>query len=56
MTPDFDIIQAIQKIIEELPIQVDIFHVKSHQDHDKPFNELTLLTAMRNTFNPSLKQ
>ena len=46
LTPDFDIIQAIRKIIEDLPIQVDIFHVKSHQDRDKPFNKLTPYAKM----------
>ena len=24
-----------------LPIKVDIFHVKAHQDHDKPFDKLS---------------
>ena len=46
LTPDFDIIQAIGKIIKELPIKVDIFHVKSHQDRDKSFNELTPYAKM----------
>ena len=36
LTPDFDIIQAIRKLIDDLPITVDIFHVKSHQDRDNP--------------------
>ena len=46
LTPDFDIIQAIQTLINNLPIKVDIFHVKAHQDHDKPFNELTPYAQM----------
>ena len=46
LTPDFDIIQATRKIIEELPIQVDIFHVKLHQDCDKPFDKLTPYAKM----------
>ena len=29
-----------------LPITVNIFHVKAHQDQDKPFNELTLYAQM----------
>jgi hypothetical protein len=46
LTPDFDIIQAIRKLIDDLPITVDIFHVKSHQDRDKPFDELTPYAKM----------
>ena len=41
LTPDFDIIQAIKTLITKKPIKVDIFHMKAHQDHDKPFNELS---------------
>ena len=41
LTPDFDIIQAICKLILNLPITVDIFHVKAHQDQDQPFDELS---------------
>ena len=41
LTPNFDITQAIQMLIPTLPIKVDIFHVKVHQDHDKPFNDLS---------------
>ena len=40
LTPDFNIIQAICEMINKLPIPVDIFHVKSHQDHDKPYDKL----------------
>ena len=46
LTPDFDIIQAIQTLLNELPIMVDIFHVKLHQDHEKPFDKLTLYAKM----------
>ena len=46
LTPDFDIIQAIRTLISTLPIKVDIFHVKAHQDHEKPFNELTPFAQM----------
>ena len=46
LTPDFDIIQAIQTLINDLPITVNIFHVKLHQDCDKPFDELTLYAQM----------
>ena len=28
-------------MITNLPIKVDIFHVKAHQDHDKLFDELS---------------
>ena len=46
LTPDFNTIQALQKLINNLPIPVDIFHVKAHQDHDKPFDELDPFTQM----------
>jgi hypothetical protein len=32
LSPDFDILQAICTKLNELPIQTDIAHVKSHQD------------------------
>ena len=41
LTPDFDIIQAIRKLIPKLPIMVDIFHVKAHQDQDQSFDDLS---------------
>ena len=41
MSPDYDIIQAICKLIPTLPIKVDIFHIKGHQDWTKAFEELT---------------
>ena len=41
LTPDYDIIQAIHTTISKLPIKVDIFHVKAHQDRDKPFEGLS---------------
>ena len=41
MTPDYDIIQAIRKIIPKLPIKLDIFHIKGHQDRTKAFEELS---------------
>ena len=46
LTPDFDIIQALWKLIDNLLMKVDIFHVKSHQDRDKPFDELTPYAKM----------
>jgi hypothetical protein len=39
--PDYDIIQAIRTLIDSFPIPLDIFHVKSHQDRTKPYDELT---------------
>ena len=33
-------------LIPTLPIKVDIFHVKAHQDHDKPFDELSPFAQM----------
>ena len=41
LMPDYDIIQAIQQLITEIPVPLDIFHVKAHQDHEKHFGELT---------------
>ena len=41
LTPDFDIIQAIRKLIPALPIPVGIFHVKAHQDQDQSFDDLS---------------
>jgi hypothetical protein len=32
MSPDYDIIQAIRTLIPTLPIKLDIFHIKGHQD------------------------
>jgi hypothetical protein len=32
--------QAIQTTITDLPIKVEIFHVKAHQDQDKHWSEL----------------
>ena len=46
LTPDFDIIQAIWMLIHELPIKVNIFHVKSHQDRNHPFDKLTPYAQM----------
>ena len=45
-TPDFNIIQAIQTLITDLPIMVNIFHIKLHQDCDKPFDKFTLYAQM----------
>jgi hypothetical protein len=39
--PDFDIIQAIQQLIPTLPIKVKLYHVKSHQDDNTSFPELS---------------
>ena len=36
-----DIIQAICELIPKLPIKVDIFHIKAHQDWDRPYDKLT---------------
>jgi hypothetical protein len=41
LSPDYDIIQATKLLIAKLPIKVDIFHVKSHQDQHQPYNALT---------------
>jgi hypothetical protein len=41
LSPDYDILQAIRTTIAALPITTNIFHVKSHQDRQKPFAELT---------------
>jgi hypothetical protein len=41
LSPDYDILQAIRSTIDALPITTNIFHVKSHQDQVKPFEELT---------------
>jgi hypothetical protein len=41
LSPDYDILQAIRTTIAALPITTNIFHVKSHQDQQKPFAELT---------------
>jgi hypothetical protein len=40
LSPDYDILQAIRTTIRELPIDVSIYHVKSHQDRDKHWAEL----------------
>jgi hypothetical protein len=41
LSPDYDIIQATKLLIAKLPIKVDIFHVKSHQDRHQPYDALT---------------
>ena len=41
MSPDYNIIQAIRTIIPTLPIKLDIFHIKGHQDRTKAFEDLT---------------
>ena len=41
MNPDYDIIQAIRTIIPTLPIKLDIFHIKGHQDRTKAFKDLS---------------
>jgi hypothetical protein len=40
--PDFDILQAIRTKLNELPIQMDIAHVKGHQDRHKLWQELDI--------------
>jgi hypothetical protein len=32
---DYDILQAMRTTIKKLPIDIDIFHVKGHQDRTK---------------------
>jgi hypothetical protein len=39
-SPDYDIIQAIQRIVPTLPIKVKLYHVKSHQDNSTQFADL----------------
>ena len=41
LTLDFDIIHAIWTMIPSLPIMLNIFHVKAHQDCNKPFDDLS---------------
>jgi hypothetical protein len=42
LSPDYDILQVICSTINALPaITTNIFHVKSHQEQAKPFEELT---------------
>jgi hypothetical protein len=41
LSPDYDILQAIRSTIAAIPITTDIFHVKNHQDKQKPFSALT---------------
>ena len=41
LTPDYNIIQALHHCIPTLPIPLNIFHVKAHQDEDKPLDKLT---------------
>jgi hypothetical protein len=41
LSPDYDILQAIRTLLHTLPIVTNIFHVKSHQDKIKSFEELT---------------
>jgi hypothetical protein len=41
LSPDYDIIQATRQLIAKLPINIDIFHVKSHQDRRQPYDTLT---------------
>jgi hypothetical protein len=38
---DYNITQAICSLVATLPIPINIFHVKSHQDHTTPFPDLT---------------
>jgi hypothetical protein len=40
LSPDYDILQATRSVILALPMPINIFHVKSHQDKDKPIAEL----------------
>ena len=36
---DYDIIQATHTLVKQLPITVNIFHVKSHQDKHKAYEQ-----------------
>ena len=38
--PDYDIIQAIHTLIPQLPIKINLHHVKSHQDRNNPTSNL----------------
>ena len=40
LSPDYDILQAIRTTLEDLPLPTEIFHVKSHQDKNKKWDEL----------------
>jgi hypothetical protein len=40
LSPDYDILQAVRRMLKELPISTDIFHVKAHQDQTKSWAEL----------------
>ena len=37
---DYDILQGILQVIEELPLKITVHWVKGHQDHHKPHHEL----------------
>ena len=41
MSPNYNIIQAICKLILTLPIKLDIFHIKGYQGWTKAFEDLT---------------
>ena len=56
LTPDYDIIQAIQQLITAFPVPLDIFHVKAHQDHEKHFDELTLYAQLNVLVNQYAEQ
>jgi hypothetical protein len=44
---NYNIIQGIHAIIKTLPtINVNIFHIKAHQDQHKPFDDLTPYAKM----------
>jgi hypothetical protein len=40
LSPDYNILQAIQRLLQQVPISTDIFHVKAHQDQTKSWAEL----------------
>jgi hypothetical protein len=42
LSPDFDILQAIQETVRALPIQIKVFHVKGHQARTKRWEELNV--------------
>ena len=41
---DYDILQGILQVSEELPLKVTVHWVKGHQDHHKPCHELSTAT------------
>ena len=42
LSPNYDILQAIQTTLNNLPIRMDIAHVHGHQDQHKLWHELDI--------------